>query len=315
MYQFKILVLKTQFDNNPRLLNNLEHYTTMLNLYGLLLGILAITGTLQAYVPPYMTLPATPSLPTASRSGYVNLTNGFDIWYAQFGPSLEETFANNGTPVLFLHGAQASSDYWGNQIEYLLCHDYPSTIIAIDSRLMGRSTYGDMTTSFDAKAADTLAVLDHFGIPQAAIVGWSNGATILIDMLFKYSPRIERAFVFAGAYDTAARNLTTDTVQYNATSAAYSNRALGELIRLSVDPELVPAARQAYFEEYQSEPHWTPADFSHIPTPFDDCAVAPLVWYVESAEEEVVIKGTARIMHEWTAGSGLVVLPDVSHFA
>ncbi|KAI0130148.1 oxidoreductase [Xylariales sp. AK1849] len=278
--------------------------------------VLAITGTLRAYIPRHMTLPTAPGLPDPIRTGYVNVTNGIDIWFAQFGPSLEVSFASHRTPVLFLHGAHASSDYWGNQIEYLLCQDEPSTILAIDSRLMGRSTYGDMSTSFDQKADDTVAVLDYFGISKAAVVGWSNGAVVLINLLQKYPARIDRAFVFAGGFDAdTSINRTTDTAQHNATSAIYFNRTLEELLRLSVKPELVPAARQAYFEEFQREPHWASEDFAKIPTPIDDCEGAPVVWYVEGAEEEVVNQGVARTMHEWTPGSGLVVLPDASHFA
>ncbi|KAH6646388.1 oxidoreductase [Truncatella angustata] len=270
----------------------------------------------RAYIPPYMTLPAAPTLPDASITGYVNLTNGVDIWYAQFGPSLEESYARGKIPVLFLHGAHASSAYWGNQIQYLLCQNDPSTILAIDSRLMGRSTYGDMTTSFALKAADTIAVLDHFGIARAAVVGWSNGAVVLVNLLLDYPSRIERAFVFGAAYDASTSiNRTTDTAQYNATGAIYFERTLEELSRLSVNPELVPAARQAYYEEYQREPHWNSTDFARIPTPFENCGDSPVVWYVEGAEEEVTTKGVAKIMHEWTSGSGLVVLPDVSHFA
>ncbi|KAK4234251.1 Alpha/Beta hydrolase protein [Achaetomium macrosporum] len=270
----------------------------------------------RAYTAPYMTLPAPPTLPDAVTTGYVNLTDGVDIWYAQFGPTLEESIARGRAPILFLHGALASSNYWGDQIRYLLCQNDPRTILAIDSRLMGRSTYGDMTTSFALKATDAIAVMDHFNIPKAAIVGWSNGAAVLINLLLNYPSRIERAFVFAGWYDAHTNlNRTTGTTQYNATSAVYFNRTFDELVRLSVSPELVPAARQAYSDEFTREPLWKSSDFSRIPTPFENCHDSPLIWYVEAAEEEVINKGVARIMHEWTPGSALVVLPDASHWA
>jgi pimeloyl-ACP methyl ester carboxylesterase len=257
--------------------------------------LIAHGAHVRAYTPPYMTLPAPPTLPDAVTTGYVNLTNGVDIWYAQFGPTLEESLARGRAPVLFLHGAHASSDYWGHQIRYLLHQTDPRTILAMDSRLMGRSTYGDMTTSFALKAADAIAVLDHFNIPQAAVMGWSNGATALINLLLDYPSRVERAFVFAGWYDASTcLNQTTGTAQHNATSAVYFNRTYEELVRLSVHPELVPAARQAYYEEYVSEPHWDSSDFSRIPTIIENCQAAPLVWYVEAAEEEVINRGVAK---------------------
>lgn len=276
----------------------------------------AVAADAYPYVPPWMTLPPAPGLPKTTTTGYVNATNGVNIWYAQFGPSLSETTSNGMTPILFIHGAQASSDYWGHQISYLLHQEEPSTIIAMDLRLMGRSTYGDLSTSFSLKAADTIAVLDHLGIDKAAVVGWSNGAVTLVNLLLDYHSRIERAFVFAAGYDAdTSLNRTTGTAQFNATSAVYFERTLEELVELSVDPELVPAARQAYTEEYVREPHWTADDFARIPMPYEDCEAAPLVWFVEGAEEEIVNKGAARTMHEWTPGSGWMVLPDVSHFA
>lgn len=279
-----------------------------------LITLLAVVA--HAYVPPWMTLPPPPTLPQATKTDYVKATAGVNIWYAQFGPPLSETLSRGKIPVLFLHGAQSSSDYWGNQIRYLLDQEDCSTIIAMDSRLMGRSTYGDMSTSFAEKAADAIAVLDNLGIDRAAVVGWSNGAVTLINLLLDYHSRIERAFVFAGGYDAnTSLNFTMDTPQFMATSAVYFNRTFDELVQLSVDPSLVPAARQAYTDEFLREPHWTQTDFSRVPTPYEDCEGAPLIWYVEGAEEEIVNKGVARTMHEWTAGSGYLVLPDVSHFA
>src|SRR5262245_27077797 len=44
----------------------------------------------------WMTLPPTPSLPKAVKSGLAEI-NGIKIWFAEFGPA-------NGKPVLLLHG-------------------------------------------------------------------------------------------------------------------------------------------------------------------------------------------------------------------
>ena len=53
--------------------------------------------------PQWMTLPPTPVLPQADRSGYAPV-NGVKIWYAVFG---------RGEPVILLHGGLANSNYWG----------------------------------------------------------------------------------------------------------------------------------------------------------------------------------------------------------
>jgi alpha-beta hydrolase superfamily lysophospholipase len=77
--------------------------------------------------PQWMTLPPTPVLPKADRSGYASV-NGVKIWYAVFG---------RGEPVILLHGGLANSNYWGNQVP-VLAKRYQ--VVVMDSRGQGRST-------------------------------------------------------------------------------------------------------------------------------------------------------------------------------
>lgn len=140
-------------------------------------------------VPAFMSLSPTPCLPKATSVEYVHVSGEVRLWYAVFGPPLKSTHVREESPVVLLHGAHASSDYWGYQIEYLLKHEPGRTTIAIDSRLIGRPSYGDMITSFAIVAADTIAVLDYLHVEKAAIVGWSNGAVILVSLLMNYPSR------------------------------------------------------------------------------------------------------------------------------
>jgi hypothetical protein len=52
------------------------------------------------------TLPPTPAPIATDRSGMAD-ANGIKIHYAIYG---------HGSPVIFLHGGLANSDYWGNQV-------------------------------------------------------------------------------------------------------------------------------------------------------------------------------------------------------
>ena len=65
-----------------------------------------------AQKPRWQTLPPTPTLPKAERSGYAPV-NGVKIWYAVFG---------HGQPVIFLHGGLANADYWGLQVPVVARH-------------------------------------------------------------------------------------------------------------------------------------------------------------------------------------------------
>ena len=58
------------------------------------------------------TLPPTPAPVATDRTGEVQ-ANGIKIHYAIYG---------QGSPVIFLHGGLANSDYWGNQVKAVAAH-------------------------------------------------------------------------------------------------------------------------------------------------------------------------------------------------
>ena len=92
-----------------------------------LVFLLASSAWRPRPAPPWLTLPATPTLPTPEHCGTAPV-NGIKIWYAEFG---------RGEPVILLHGGLANADYWGNQVPVLA---QAHQVIVMDSRGHGRST-------------------------------------------------------------------------------------------------------------------------------------------------------------------------------
>src|SRR6202049_324432 len=127
--------------------------------------------------PQWLTLPPTPSLPTAAQSGYAPV-NGINIWYATFG---------QGEPVILLHGGLANADYWGNQVPDLAKR---FRVIVMDSRGHGRSTRNDSPFGYDLMAADVVALMDYLKIPKAAIAGWSDGAILGLDIAMTHPEHV-----------------------------------------------------------------------------------------------------------------------------
>ena len=264
------------------------------------------------YTPPELTLPPTPALPQPYESGYVNLST-VDIWYAQFGTKLHECIQQGASPILFLHGGFANADYFGNQISALLDSHEQSTIIAIDSRMQGRST-GVFTQpiSYDLMRDDVIGVLDHFGIPKATVVGWSDGAIIGLDLAINNPSRLERLFAFAGSY---AFTNTNATAFNSSTFQAYLARAKEEYQKLSPSPKGFPTLYTKINDMFNISPNYTQSDVAKIPTLYQACSHAPLIWVVDAADEEVINLDVPRTLHGWIPASGLVILPSVSHFA
>ena len=264
------------------------------------------------YNPPSLLLPPTPSLPQPYKSGYVNLTK-VDIWYAQFGPPLSSTLPHNQSPILFLHGGLANSDWFGHQIASLLTTHPNPTILAIDSRLQGRST--GVTTepiSYDLMREDVVGVLDHFHIPKATVVGWSDGGIIGLNLAINAPSRLNRLFSFAASYSYINTNAS---VANASTFSQYLTRIEKEFKKLSPTPNAFKEQSDKINNMFATLPNYTHSDIAKIPTLYQDCENNPLVWIVDAADEEVINFDVPRTLHGWIPGSGLVILPSVSHFA
>lgn len=270
----------------------------------------------QEYVPPSLTLPPTPKLPSPRETGHVSTLPSVNIWYALFGAPLEKTKERGIPPLLFLHGAFANSDYWGHQISFLLKgndndDDKPS-IIAVDSRMHGRSSGLDAPISYDLMTQDVITVLDHFNLPSATVVGWSDGAIIGLDLAIKAPNRLHRLFAFAGQYSYKNANSSADSAPV---FLEYFSRCEEEFRALSTTPEKFQTLFSKLTVMLTTSPTYTQSDFGKIPQLSQDGSTAPLIWIVDGADEEVVNRDVPQTMHNWIQGSGLVILPSVSHFA
>jgi 3-oxoadipate enol-lactonase len=93
-------------------------------------------------------------------------------WIDVPGGRLAAESAGDGPPVVFVHSAIVNRRSWDGVVPHVVDAGYRA--ITYDMRGFGEST----TEEVDFVAhADVLAVLDHFGVTRAAIVGNSMGAT------------------------------------------------------------------------------------------------------------------------------------------
>ena len=67
-------------------------------------------------------------------------------------------------------------------------------MIVADSRGHGRSSWTSEPIGYDLMASDYVALLDYLKIPKAAIVGWSDGGIIGIDIAMHHPDRVTKAF-------------------------------------------------------------------------------------------------------------------------
>jgi pimeloyl-ACP methyl ester carboxylesterase len=257
-------------------------------LYAGLFGLLCCVS--QAFAAPqWMSLPPTPTLPKPLETGTAPV-DGIRIWYAEFG---------HGPPVLLLHGGLANSNYWGNQVRALQAH---YRVIVMDSRGHGRSTRDDRPFGYDLMANDAIGLIDYLRFKRVAVVGWSDGAIIGLDIAMHHPERLTKLFAFAANYDIAG----VADVDHSPVFTAFEARAAKEYAALSPTPRGFNRFRATVTRMWAREPDWHGKDFRRITVP---------TWIVDADHDEAILPDQPFMMARWLPHAGLLIEPDVSHFA
>ncbi|QOZ66206.1 alpha/beta fold hydrolase [Bradyrhizobium arachidis] len=257
------------------------------NLFAALLVTISLGAAHAA--PRWLNLPPTPTLPKAAQSGLAPV-NGVKIWYAMFG---------RGEPVVLLHGGLANASYWGHQVRALQGR---YQVIVMDSRGHGRSSRNQEPYGYDLMASDVVALLDHLKIKKAAIVGWSDGAIIGLDIAMKHPERVSRLFAFAANSDPSG----VADIASNDVFNAYIARAGEEYKRLSPTPTEYKSFVAEITKMWESQPKWTASDLAAIKVP---------TWIVDGDHDEAIKRENTEFMAANIPGAGLLIQPEVSHFS
>jgi pimeloyl-ACP methyl ester carboxylesterase len=255
--------------------------------------VLAASATVAAKPamaePQWLTLPPTPSLPAAVQGGTASV-NGIRIWYATFG---------HGDPVILLHGGLANANYWGYQVRALQDR---YQVIVMDSRGHGRSTRDSTPYSYDLMASDVIGLMDVLKIRKAAIVGWSDGAIIGLDIAMKHPERLSKLFAFAANSDPSGVADIAKSPVFN----AFIARAETEYRALSPTPDDYKSFLAQIEKMWASQPNWTAAQLHAITVP---------TWIVDADHDEAIRRENTEFMAAQIPNAGLLLQPGVSHFS
>jgi pimeloyl-ACP methyl ester carboxylesterase len=249
----------------------------------------ALTSAAARAEQQWLTLPATPSLPKPAQSGYAPV-NGIKIWYATFG---------RGEPVLLLHGGLANSNYWGNQVP-ALARSY--RVVVMDSRGHGRSTHDDRPYGYDLMASDVIGLMDFLRLPKAAIVGWSDGAILGLDIAIHHPERLTKLFAFAANSDPSGVADIAQSAVFN----AYIARAEKEYQALSPTPDQYKSFLEQISKMWETQPNFTAEQLRGINVP---------TWIIDADHDEAIKRENTEFMANTIPNAGLLLQPQVSHFS
>ena len=251
--------------------------------------VLAVATAPAMAEPQWMTLPPTPALPAPLRSGTAPV-NGIRIWYAVFG---------HGDPVILVHGGLANANYWGNQVRALQDR---YEVIVLDSRGHGRSTRNATPYGYDLMADDVVGLMDFLKIRKAALVGWSDGAIIGLDIALRHPDRLSRLFAFAANSDPSG----VADIAHSPVFSAFIARAEGEYSALSPTPDGYKSFLAQIEKMWDSQPNWTVEQLRTIKVP---------TWIVDGDHDEAIKRENTEFMAASIPGAGLLLQPQVSHFS
>jgi pimeloyl-ACP methyl ester carboxylesterase len=229
-------------------------------------------------------------LPSTPDQGHIE-HDGARIWYAAYG---------SGRPVILLHGGLGHSGNWGYQVPALLAGGYRAVLI--DSRGHGRSTRDARPFSYELMASDVAAVMDALRIPQAALVGWSDGACTALVLATQAPARAAGVFFFACNMDPSG----TKEIEFTPTLQRCFGRHVKDYAQLSATPEKFDAFAEAVGLMQRTQPNYSAHDLAQIGVP---------VAIVQSEHDEFIKREHAEYLARSIPNAELIELAGVSHFA
>jgi pimeloyl-ACP methyl ester carboxylesterase len=201
--------------------------------------------------------------------------------------------------VILLHGGLANANYWDHQVPVLA---RTHRVIVMDSRGHGRSTRDSQPYGYALMASDVIGLMDCLGIPQAAIVGWSDGAIIGLSLAMSHPGRVSRLFAFAANSDPSG----VKDVSKSPVFTEFIARGEKEYEALSSTPREYKRFVEEISTMWATQPNWTAADLA---------AIRVRTWIVDADHDEAIHRSNTELMAREIPNAGLLLQPEVSHFS
>jgi pimeloyl-ACP methyl ester carboxylesterase len=251
--------------------------------------LVALTAVASAKPARWQRVPLPPPMPKPATKGFVDV-DGAKIYYATFG---------TGAPVILLHGGMGNGDHWSHQVPALASK---LNVIVIDSRGQGRSTRTKTAPSHALMAADVLAVMDQLELTKAALVGWSDGGEIALELAIHHPDRITKLVVFGATYAAKGKQPRKS----HPTFSAYKAKCRADYKRLSRTPRQFDTLVQWLLPIWRNPIGFTQKQLESIKAP---------TLVAAGDHDEIIRLAHVEEMARLIPNARLEVFEDTSHFA
>ncbi len=245
----------------------------------------------QADLPLWKTLPPPAALPMAAESGLAPVDD-IKMWYAIFNKG-------GGNPVLLIHGGTSNAETWGNQVPVLARNH---EVIVAESRGHGRSTRSNKPYSYQLMADDYIGLLDYLKVDKVALVGWSDGGIIGLDIAMRYPQRLSKLWAYGANTNVAGLKEGFDKDPVFSKAIELQGK---QYQRLSPTPNGFDDFVAAISKMWNTQPDYKPEQLAMIKTP---------TMIVDGEYDEGIKREHTEEIARQIPGAKLLIMPRVSHF-
>lgn len=249
---------------------------------------LLLSVALTAAPEAWKSTPLPGPMPEPTTHALVEV-NGIKLFYATYGA---------GPPVILLHGGAGNGDHWANQVPALAAK---FTVLVVDARGHGRSTRDSKPMSYALMADDLLALMDHLKLRQAALVGWSDGGVVALDLALRHPERVSHLVAYGANFKLAGTQKGG-----GATFATYFARCAADYVKRSPTPGDFKGLQAALRPMWRTQPNYPDDQIASIKVP---------TLVLDGAHDEIIRKDHLKDLAKLISGARLLFIPEASHFA
>jgi pimeloyl-ACP methyl ester carboxylesterase len=211
--------------------------------------------SIQPEDPRMTTAPPATSAPV--KRGHLPV-NGIQMYYEVHG-------AGDGAPLVLLHGGGSTIEAtYGRLLPWLARH---RRVIAVEEQAHGRTSDRDRPERFETSADDVAALLAQLGVASADIMGFSNGASVALQVAIRH-PKLVRRLVFASSMTkrTGTRPEFWDSIAH-ATFEDMPQPLKDAFLRVTPDPRKLRTMYERDIERMRSFRDVPDADVASVRAP------------------------------------------------
>ncbi len=124
-------------------------------------------------------------------NGHYADVNGIKLYYEIYGA---------GQPLVLLHGGYGNTGMFGPNLPALA---EGRQVIAVDLQGHGRTADVDRPVRFETMADDIAALIEHLGLHQADVMGYSLGGGVALQTAIRHPERVRKLVLVSTPFKRA----------------------------------------------------------------------------------------------------------------